>query len=214
MGKAIAQHAEAVFLAAPTGTELGATARPLVEQIITSLVSAKDTRQPRSREAIHAETGQPEAARAVFISLAVLTLTASLLAVFVYRQKGIATFNEGEAKKSAADAKKSADEAKASERLAKINSATPAPSGYHLPVAVSNTVCVVTIGPFTRWSAITRWNYPGGPGVAGMSSQHDQTDSAPCTRASDSPARAMCPSPRASCRTAAAPPGCRPASRG
>ena len=65
MGKAIAQHAEAVYQATPTATELGPTARTVAEQIITSLVSARGTRQPRSREALQAETGQPEAAREV-----------------------------------------------------------------------------------------------------------------------------------------------------
>ncbi len=65
MGKAIAQHAEAVFQAAPTATEIGAAARPLAEQLITALVSARGTRQPRSREALQAESGQPDAARAV-----------------------------------------------------------------------------------------------------------------------------------------------------
>jgi WD40 repeat protein len=65
MGKAIAQHAEAVFQAAATATEAGAQGRALAEQIITSLVSTQGTRQPRGRDALQAETGSPEAARAV-----------------------------------------------------------------------------------------------------------------------------------------------------
>jgi WD40 repeat protein len=65
MGKAIAQHAEAVFQASATATELGAPGRALTEQIITALVSTQGTRQPRGREALQAETGSPEAARAV-----------------------------------------------------------------------------------------------------------------------------------------------------
>ncbi|HUR53615.1 MAG TPA: CHAT domain-containing protein, partial [Gemmataceae bacterium] len=65
MGKAIAQHAEAVFQGSATATEFGAQGRQLAEQIITSLVSAQGTRQPRVREALQAETGHPEAARAV-----------------------------------------------------------------------------------------------------------------------------------------------------
>jgi WD40 repeat protein len=65
MGKAIAQHAEAVFQASATGTEAGPQGRALAEQIITALVSSKGTRQPRVRDALQAETGCPEAARAV-----------------------------------------------------------------------------------------------------------------------------------------------------
>ena len=65
MGKAIAQHAEAVFQASATATEFGAVGRTLAEQIITALVSPKGTRQPRVRDDLQAETGNPEAARAV-----------------------------------------------------------------------------------------------------------------------------------------------------
>jgi WD40 repeat protein len=65
MGKAIAQHAEAVFQAAPTATELGSPARALAEQIITALVSTRETRQPRARDPLQAETGNPDAARTV-----------------------------------------------------------------------------------------------------------------------------------------------------
>jgi len=65
MGKAIAQHAEAVFQASATATEFGAQGRALAEQIITALVSTQGTRQPRGREALQAESGNPEAARAV-----------------------------------------------------------------------------------------------------------------------------------------------------
>jgi len=65
MGKAIAQHAEAVFQAAATATEAGAQGRALAEQIITALVSTQGTRQPRVRDDLQAETGSPEAARAV-----------------------------------------------------------------------------------------------------------------------------------------------------
>ncbi|AMV28432.1 WD domain, G-beta repeat [Gemmata sp. SH-PL17] len=65
MGRAIAQHAEAVFQASATATEFGAGGRHLVEQIVTALVSAQGTRQPLSREGLQAETGAPEAARAV-----------------------------------------------------------------------------------------------------------------------------------------------------
>lgn len=65
MGKAIAQHAEAVFQASATATDFGAQGRTLAEQIITALVSTQGTRQPRVREALQAETGHPDAARAV-----------------------------------------------------------------------------------------------------------------------------------------------------
>jgi WD40 repeat protein len=65
MGKAIAQHAEAVYQAVPTATELGTPARHIAEQIITSLVSAQGTRQPRVRDVLQSETGNPDAARAV-----------------------------------------------------------------------------------------------------------------------------------------------------
>jgi WD40 repeat protein len=65
MGKAIAQHAEAVFQASATATDAGPQGRQLAEQIITALVSARGTRQPRGRDALQAETGHPEAARAV-----------------------------------------------------------------------------------------------------------------------------------------------------
>jgi formylglycine-generating enzyme required for sulfatase activity len=65
MGKAIAQHAEAVYQAAPTATELGTQARRIAEQIITALVSTQGTRQPRVRESLQAETDNPDAARAV-----------------------------------------------------------------------------------------------------------------------------------------------------
>jgi WD40 repeat protein len=65
MGKAIAQHAEAVYQASATATEFGALGRTLSEQIITALVSTQGMRQPRSRDALQAETGHPEEARAV-----------------------------------------------------------------------------------------------------------------------------------------------------
>lgn len=65
MGRAIAQHAEAVFQASATATEAGPAGRALAEQVITALVSARGTRQPRVRDALQAETGNPEAARAV-----------------------------------------------------------------------------------------------------------------------------------------------------
>lgn len=65
MGKAIAQHAESVFQASGTATAAGPAGRGLAEQIITSLVSAQGTRQPRVRDSLQAETGNPEAARAV-----------------------------------------------------------------------------------------------------------------------------------------------------
>jgi hypothetical protein len=65
MGRAIAQHAEAVFQASSTATGAGAAGRALTEQIITALVSTRGTRQPRARDALQAETGNPEAARAV-----------------------------------------------------------------------------------------------------------------------------------------------------
>jgi hypothetical protein len=65
MGKAIAQHAEAVYQASATSTEAGVAGRTLAEQIITSLVSAQGTRQPRARDALQSETGNPDAARAV-----------------------------------------------------------------------------------------------------------------------------------------------------
>ncbi len=65
MGKAIAQHAEAVFQTVPTATELGAPGRSLAEHVITGLVSTQGNRQPRGREAIQAETGNPDAARTV-----------------------------------------------------------------------------------------------------------------------------------------------------
>jgi WD40 repeat protein len=65
MGKAIAQHAEAVFQASGTATEFGAQGRALAEQIITALVSTQGIRQPRVREALQAETGNLEAARAI-----------------------------------------------------------------------------------------------------------------------------------------------------
>src|SRR5262245_50313966 len=65
MGKAIAQHAEAVYQATATATEVGAAGRSIAEQVITALVSAQGTRQPRRRDALQAETGNPAAARAV-----------------------------------------------------------------------------------------------------------------------------------------------------
>jgi WD40 repeat protein len=65
MGKAIAQHAEAVYQAAPSATELGTQARHIAEQIITALVSTQGTRQPRGRESLQVEIGNPDAARAV-----------------------------------------------------------------------------------------------------------------------------------------------------
>lgn len=65
LGKAIAQHAEAVYQASATATEAGSPARQIAEQIITALVSAQGTRQPRPREALQGETGNPEAARVV-----------------------------------------------------------------------------------------------------------------------------------------------------
>lgn len=65
MGKAIAQHAEAVFQASATACECGSQGRVLVEQIITAVISATGTRQPRVRDALQAETGNPDAARAV-----------------------------------------------------------------------------------------------------------------------------------------------------
>jgi WD40 repeat protein len=65
MGKAIAQHAEAVFQASATAAGVGAQGRAFAEQIITALVSTQGTRQPRVREALQAETSNPEAARAV-----------------------------------------------------------------------------------------------------------------------------------------------------
>ncbi|HVK14350.1 MAG TPA: AAA family ATPase [Gemmataceae bacterium] len=65
LGKAIAQHAEAVFQAAPTATALGPAARSVAEQVITGLVSTQATRQPRPRAALQAEAGDAEAARAV-----------------------------------------------------------------------------------------------------------------------------------------------------
>ncbi|HUR54912.1 MAG TPA: hypothetical protein VMZ71_12340, partial [Gemmataceae bacterium] len=55
----------AVFQGSATATEFGAQGRQIAEQIITSLVSAQGTRQPRVREALQAETGHPEEARAV-----------------------------------------------------------------------------------------------------------------------------------------------------
>src|SRR5262245_4226766 len=65
MGKAIAQHAEAVFQASGTATDVGTQGRELAEQVITALVSAQGTRQPRIREALQAETGNPEGARTI-----------------------------------------------------------------------------------------------------------------------------------------------------
>jgi WD40 repeat protein len=65
MGKAIAQHAEAVYQGAPTATELGSPALRIAEQVITALVSTRETRQPRSRAVLQEETGTPDAARAV-----------------------------------------------------------------------------------------------------------------------------------------------------
>lgn len=65
LGTAIAQHAEATYLATPTATGLGAGARAIAEQVITSLISTRGTRQPRPRAALEAETGKPDAARAV-----------------------------------------------------------------------------------------------------------------------------------------------------
>ena len=65
MGKAIAQHAEAVFQVAPTATGLGPAAGPLVEQLVTALVSPQGTRLPRVRADLQAEAGNPEPARAV-----------------------------------------------------------------------------------------------------------------------------------------------------
>jgi WD40 repeat protein len=65
MGKAIAQHAEAVFQASATATEFGPLGRTLAEQVITALVSTLGTRQPRVRDALQAETGHAEQARVV-----------------------------------------------------------------------------------------------------------------------------------------------------
>ncbi len=65
LGAAIGQHAEATYLATPTATGLGAGARAEVEHIVTALVSGHGTRQPRLRADLEAETGKPEAARAV-----------------------------------------------------------------------------------------------------------------------------------------------------
>ena len=65
MGQAIAQHAEAVYQAAATATEAGPKGRVIAEQVITALVSARGTRLPRPREELQAETGSPDAAKAV-----------------------------------------------------------------------------------------------------------------------------------------------------
>lgn len=65
LGTAIAQHAEATYQATPTATGLGAGARAVAEHVITALVSSRGTRQPRPRAALEAETGKPDAARAV-----------------------------------------------------------------------------------------------------------------------------------------------------
>ena len=65
MGKAIAQHAEAVFQGSATATEFGTQGRALAEQIITAL-SALGARGSRGgADLLQAETGSPEAARAV-----------------------------------------------------------------------------------------------------------------------------------------------------
>ncbi len=65
LGTAIAQHAEATYLATTTATGLGVGARALAEHVITALVTDRGTRQPRSRVALEAELGKPDAARAV-----------------------------------------------------------------------------------------------------------------------------------------------------
>ena len=65
LGLAVAQHAEAVFQATSTATEAGTAGRSLAESIITGLVSSQGTRQPRVRESLEAETGNPQAARQV-----------------------------------------------------------------------------------------------------------------------------------------------------
>lgn len=65
MGMAVAQHAEAVFQACGTATQAGAEGRRIAEYIITALVSAQGTRQPQVRDVLQAETGNPDAARAI-----------------------------------------------------------------------------------------------------------------------------------------------------
>ncbi|QDU23284.1 nSTAND1 domain-containing NTPase [Urbifossiella limnaea] len=65
LGTAIALHAETTYQATPTATGLGVGARAVAEHVITALVSSRGTRQPRSRAALEAETGKPDAARAV-----------------------------------------------------------------------------------------------------------------------------------------------------
>jgi WD40 repeat protein len=65
LGMAVAQHAESVYQASGTATEAGAVGRDIAEYILTALVSAQGTRQPRVRDVLQAETSNPDAARAV-----------------------------------------------------------------------------------------------------------------------------------------------------
>ena len=77
LGTAIAQHAEDVYQATPTVTGLGPGARAVAEQVVKALVSSRGTRQPRPRADLEAETGKPDAARAVidyFVGERLLTI--------------------------------------------------------------------------------------------------------------------------------------------